>query len=518
MAPPPPTAAASLYRSISAYPGIDRTAIYRTQCDIDYADCVTQADIAYDNNTRSCGLSTIVGSAQQRFCYQQATDRRTQDVAGCNSRGLLCGPGEECRQSPVPPGNWRCCPPGYQACGGAVPACVPECPPGKQIAPGDSTCTCACLPPPGGCPYVDMGLGPERIDPGPGHVSMRLPARVPPTYLQDQQGGCVCYCPPGTLDCDGSCVPLGTKSHCSDCFDQCLAGWDCCDGQCEWIHADTRCGDCTTDCTPSGRNCCRDWHGDYTCVDLQTDVENCGVCGNRCYSGYGFVCMGGQCVCARGTTPCGSQQCCRNNTCCHMGGRYYCSDLDTDSDCGSCGTHCTLNERCCPGPTGVQYQCSNVQTDPMNCGSCGHLCAANESCCSGHCADTQTDEANCGTCGHACPSGWQCCGGVCKNIQTDAYNCGECSKNCTYSDNSTTVALGSCAGGLCHCPSGFYWVDHTARGDEVCCRNGYYYVGQYTCCPNGQVPAGDGWCCPNATPHHCGPGNAPCAATAADCP
>uniref|UniRef100_A0A093UQA8 Uncharacterized protein n=1 Tax=Talaromyces marneffei PM1 TaxID=1077442 RepID=A0A093UQA8_TALMA len=48
-------------------------------------------------------------------------------------------------------------------------------------------------------------------------------------------------------------------------------------------------------------------------------------------------------------------------------------------------------------------------------------------CCGGNCVNTQTDETNCGTCGHHCTAAApECCGGTCTDTQTDALNCGMC--------------------------------------------------------------------------------------------
>ena len=41
--------------------------------------------------------------------------------------------------------------------------------------------------------------------------------------------------------------------------------------------------------------------GGTTCVDTETDVNNCGFCGTQCPGGLGVQCAGGQCQCADGT-------------------------------------------------------------------------------------------------------------------------------------------------------------------------------------------------------------------------
>lgn len=99
---------------------------------------------------------------------------------------------------------------------------------------------------------------------------------------------------------------------------------------------------CGAVCCPSGQVCCSG-----TCVNLQTDPNNCGTCGNSCNGTTPGRCQNGGCVCfgleqpctnpsqccdtGQGVTTCGVVICCNN-----AGGQ--CID---DPDC--CGTlHCTL--------------------------------------------------------------------------------------------------------------------------------------------------------------------------------
>jgi hypothetical protein len=99
------------------------------------------------------------------------------------------------------------------------------------------------------------------------------------------------------------------------------------------------------------------------CVDLTTDQNNCGSCGN---------------VCAAGSTCC-------NGTC---------SDLQRDSlHCGRCDRMCGFAERCqsgvCACPNSGEFDCAgtcrNILTDRNNCGGCGLICELPGPCVNGFC-------------------------------------------------------------------------------------------------------------------------------------
>ncbi len=127
------------------------------------------------------------------------------------------------------------------------------------------------------------------------------------------------------------------------------------------------------------------------CVDLQTDVDNCGTCGNVCPEGQlGFVrgCAAGNCffmrerACAEGLSSCNG----------------VCVDRQTDSaNCGVCGNVCAAGEicfvgqcardhRCGAGLTNCNDVCVDLLVDPANCGVCGNVCAVGDICFGGQCA------------------------------------------------------------------------------------------------------------------------------------
>ncbi|TKY53988.1 Stigma-specific STIG protein 1 [Spatholobus suberectus] len=58
-----------------------------------------------------------------------------------------------------------------------------------------------------------------------------------------------------------------------------------------------------------------------------------------------------------------------------------CVNLSTDvSNCGKCGKKCSYGEICCEG------KCVNPQTNEKHCGKCGNKCNAESSCIYGMCS------------------------------------------------------------------------------------------------------------------------------------
>ena len=174
------------------------------------------------------------------------------------------------------------------------------------------------------------------------------------------------------------------------------------------------------------------------CVDLLTDMDNCGDCGAICESGLVQVaCIGGECV--RTSCPAALPRQCGVTV-------DDCVDPATDpNNCGDCGVVCASGV--CIG------------------GACGS-CAEGQTTCVGYCADTCCDTDNCGACGVVCPTGSTCfegvcdcpsgdcgcaegqieCGGICIDSCCDNNNCGGCGIVCTGGD--------TCFEGICGCPSG----------------------------------------------------------------
>ena len=175
------------------------------------------------------------------------------------------------------------------------------------------------------------------------------------------------------------------------------------------------------------------------CVDLQSDLDNCGACGSVCESDLvGVECRAGECV--RADCPVGLEYC---------GAVDLCRDLSSDpAHCGACGNACAsgvcAGGACAPGGGGCapdQTDCGGVCVDTCcnndHCGACGNVCPSGTSCFEGICG---------------CPSGLCCaegeavCNGVCVATCCDNNNCGACGNVCTGGL--------TCFEGQCDCPSG----------------------------------------------------------------
>jgi len=123
---------------------------------------------------------------------------------------------------------------------------------------------------------------------------------------------CSIACSPGFEDCntdvaDGCEADLNTdRNHCGGCNIACAFGAECVSGSC-WCnttgdacpidgahHDNATCNgtQCSLACTSGYFNCNND-AGDSCEVDTQTDVANCGACGQQC--GLGAACVGGEC-------------------------------------------------------------------------------------------------------------------------------------------------------------------------------------------------------------------------------
>ncbi|MDF2692022.1 MAG: Tryptophan synthase alpha chain [Labilithrix sp.] len=254
-------------------------------------------------------------------------------------------------------------------------------------------------------------------------------------------------------------------------------------------------GQCPTNECPAGHATCPD--NPFPCgVDLSSDDDNCGVCGNRCadlslnspddINLHAFMqCLNGKCAlgCEHGFANCNG----------FVEDGCEIPVFIDENNCGQCGTTCQSPNECVDG------QCAcNID---FSCGTCGNVCEptvmppppalplpdewnAWYACKAGQCYQPTCkpgfgdcngdfdpvgrtgdgcetiiggDPNNCGACGKKCAPGEICpaddcvcpCGSLCfgSRVESDVHNCGACGIACPTSGihQETFCDRGVCA-------------------------------------------------------------------------
>ncbi|MBL8682345.1 MAG: hypothetical protein JNK05_24465 [Myxococcales bacterium] len=217
-------------------------------------------------------------------------------------------------------------------------------------------------------------------------VSTRMDASMPEVmYVPPVVDGGTGGCPAGQAPCTGRCVDLQTDSdHCGVCGRSCAGGANVVSGRCTL-------GACAiAECRPGFRDC--DGNASNGCeVDISMPA-NCGACGRTC-TGTQVCTMAG---CAD-SCPSGQMLC-----------SGACVDLQTNANhCGMCGNACPAGPRSTPvcAAGRCQLQCEpsyancdsnasngcevNTSTDPNHCTMCGMRCPSGGANTVGVCARTQ---------------------------------------------------------------------------------------------------------------------------------
>ena len=214
-------------------------------------------------------------------------------------------------------------------------------------------------------------------------------------------------------------------------------------------------------------------------VDLDTDKENCGACGNACPSGTqagaAFSCIGGQCV-ASCTTLGGIKVFDCNG---YSGDGCEVSAATCDqANCGGCGG-CTGGQECVYTKAGPRCGCGAgltqcgsgcsaactvlAESDDRNCAACGDACNPLVGTVVGTCKDLENTYFGCrdGACGaRKCASGFgdcdndlnRCPSTGCETLLAfDHDNCGACKNKCKDTEQCIT---GQCTGSAIICKPG----------------------------------------------------------------
>lgn len=284
----------------------------------------------------------------------------------------------------------------------------------------------------------------------------------------------VCYVPPsacasGFAHCssqadDGCEASLSTAAHCGSCSLTCSGSTPICSVQ-------TQPASCLPSCSGSTPMLCG-----TQCVNLMTDIKNCGTCGHNCTSlpnvkttavSPAVQCVSGACVlqpaaCVNGYGHCSSKP----DDGCE-------TDLTRPETCGSCTNACTAPLGLCsttsgtptcssscasPTPNLCGSKCVDTKTDPTNCGSCGHDCTALPHLKPGA-AVTCNGSGGCVVPQSACANGYANCSGGsvdtdgCETATNTNTNCGGCGITCSQPNATATCATGTCA--IASCNNGF---------------------------------------------------------------
>lgn len=267
----------------------------------------------------NCGGTCVMADAGLTLCGDRCRNLQA-DAENCGACGHVCPSWQACTA-----GTCRGCSPGFTECGPGCSntsidpvncgGCGIVCPTGLRCIGGSCMADSS-----GASPSMTCLVG--YSDCGSGCTDLRTDSA--------NCGFCGNACPTGQSCTSGICTG-GIV---------CMSPFTSCGSGCSNLQIDpVNCGSCGITC-PDGYRCCLG-----TCTDTGSNNENCGTCGNACPSGQhceGYVCVEGPTwvvitpeitttTCGKGMTLCTGAK-----------GGSACTDLNTDeNNCGMCGHVCT---------------------------------------------------------------------------------------------------------------------------------------------------------------------------------
>ena len=223
------------------------------------------------------------------------------DDADCDSdvccQSVCCGSGEVCASG-------QCCQPdcqgkvcGVNGCGGTCGAC----PPNASCTSDGTACVCDFLTCGSACCTEDQRCCGNQCVTGICCDADDCETRTCEVTTCTAGHNCAYEDEPDLTACTTESITTGVC-----CAGDCYSGNCCEDGDCP-SPGSNRCASHTCQCGTSAPcsgstpDCCGEGN-DATCTDTDTDVNNCGGCGEVC--GLQQVCDGGECAC-----PCPDMAC-----------------------------------------------------------------------------------------------------------------------------------------------------------------------------------------------------------------
>lgn len=272
----------------------------------------------------------------------------------------------------------------------------------------------------------------------------------------------VAACNPSTyMNCNAATAPDGCE--CNSATSRCV-GTSCLLNEGQTCASGSQC---------ASNNCCS-----TRCTDVQSDVNNCGTCGNSCVGRNGGACVSGVCGC-QNTGDCNSQianQC--NGNICQCAGGASCNSNTQRCVAAGCrlrdGQTCIVNGDCASGACSLAQDGTTRYCTTTACGTC-QVGTASGSCTP---ASVGTDPKN--ECGNISLCQDMCNGsGACRPAASGvACNTASCTNSTQTLRQCNGTTASSCPTTIQACPGSYTCANgsscRTSCGADADCIAGYY--------------------------------------------